>query len=68
MIHHNDKDYYVKQAEVEGEPLFVQKIGEGTGMGLDIVAKIIRNHKGEVKLTSLPGLTKFIFYFPIIEN
>ena len=51
------------------DPFFTtKKIGEGTGMGLDIVARIVRNHNGEVKLTSKPGQTKFIFYFPIIEN
>lgn len=50
------------------DPFFTtKKIGEGTGMGLDIVNRIIRNHRGEIKLHSVPGQTKFIFYFPLIR-
>jgi signal transduction histidine kinase len=50
------------------DPFFTtKKIGEGTGMGLDIVSRIIRNHRGEIKLESVPGQTKFIFYFPLIK-
>jgi signal transduction histidine kinase len=48
------------------DPFFTtKKIGEGTGMGLEIVSRIIRNHRGEIKLQSVPGNTKFVFYFPI---
>jgi signal transduction histidine kinase len=51
------------------DPFFTtKKIGEGTGMGLDIVNRIIRNHHGEIRLQSLPGKTKFIFYFPLIDG
>lgn len=51
------------------DPFFTtKKVGEGTGMGLDIVSRIIRNHKGEIKLRSEPGNTKFMFYFPISDN
>jgi len=51
------------------DPFFTtKKIGEGTGMGLDIVNRIIRNHHGEIKLQSLPGKTKFIFYFPLMDG
>ena len=51
------------------DPFFTtKKIGEGTGMGLDIVSRIISNHKGEIKLTSEPGKTRFMFYFPVSEN
>ncbi len=50
------------------DPFFTtKKVGEGTGMGLDIVNRIVRNHHGEIKLQSVPGKTKFIFYFPLIN-
>lgn len=48
------------------EPFFTTKsIGEGTGMGLDIVKKIMHHHNGSVELTSQPGDTLFSFCFPI---
>jgi len=51
------------------DPFFTtKKIGEGTGLGLDIVQRIITSHKGQIKLVSKPGQTKFTFSFPIIEN
>jgi len=59
-------------AEIQSQvfdPFFTtKKIGEGTGMGLDIVQRIITNHKGQIKLTSQSGQTKFTFYFPIAER
>ncbi len=48
------------------EPFFTTKpMGQGTGMGLDIVHKIIRLHKGEIDLVSQPGETTFSICLPI---
>jgi signal transduction histidine kinase len=42
------------------EPFFTTKgVGEGTGMGLDTVYRIIRAHQGEISFDSQPGRTKF---------
>ncbi len=48
------------------DPFFTTKaIGEGTGMGLEVVQRIINQHQGEIKVTSRPGETKFIVCLPI---
>jgi signal transduction histidine kinase len=48
------------------EPFFTTKgVGEGTGLGLDTVCRIIRSHHGEIKLSSQPGDTRFRVYLPI---
>jgi len=42
------------------EPFFTTKdVGAGTGLGLDIVRRIVRAHDGEVRATSVPGETCF---------
>ena len=47
------------------EPFFTTKdVGEGTGLGLDIVRRIVRAHDGEVRVTSAPGQTCFAVYLP----
>jgi len=48
------------------DPFFTTKeFGKGTGLGLDVVTQIIRQHKGSVKIESKPGRTSFIVCFPI---
>jgi signal transduction histidine kinase len=50
------------------DPFFTTKdVGEGTGLGLDTVARIIRNHHGEIRVSSHPGNTRFQVYLPIIQ-
>ncbi len=47
------------------EPFFTTKgVGEGTGLGLDIVQRIVRNHKGSIQLESQPGYTVFRIRIP----
>ncbi|HBL57169.1 MAG TPA: hybrid sensor histidine kinase/response regulator, partial [Cyanobacteria bacterium UBA8803] len=48
------------------EPFFTTKPpGEGSGLGLDIVKKIIEKHHGEIEFASIPGQTKFTVLLPI---
>jgi signal transduction histidine kinase len=50
------------------EPFFTTKpVGKGTGLGLDIVRKIITQHKGNVQLYSKPGETCFQMWLPVGE-
>lgn len=49
------------------EPFFTTKgVGEGTGLGLEIVRRIVtRNHGGEIRVQSQPGHTCFEVCLPI---
>ena len=48
------------------EPFFTTKgIGEGTGLGLDIVRRIVAGHGGEITFDSEPGQTRFTVRLPI---
>lgn len=48
------------------DPFFTTKeVGKGTGMGLDIVHRVMRLHRGTVRLTSEPGNTSFRLCFPV---
>lgn len=48
------------------EPFFTTKpLGKGTGLGLDIVKRIIDRHKGRIYLDSKPGQTTFRILLPI---
>ena len=50
------------------DPFFTTKPpGEGSGLGLDIVKKIIVKHEGTIELDSVPGKTTFTVYLPILE-
>ncbi len=48
------------------DPFYTTKeIGKGTGLGLDVVTRIVRQHNGSVKVQSVPGRTAFVLCFPI---
>jgi signal transduction histidine kinase len=50
------------------EPFFTtKKVGEGTGLGLDTVQRIVRRHQGNVQVESKPGDTRFQIYLPLSE-
>ncbi len=48
------------------DPFFTTKpAGQGSGLGLDIVQKIIERHQGKIEVESRPGQTTFHVYLPI---
>jgi signal transduction histidine kinase len=50
------------------EPFFTTKrVGEGTGLGLDTVQRIVKKHQGNIQVTSKPGDTRFQVWLPLSE-
>lgn len=48
------------------DPFFTtKKIGEGTGLGLDIVYRIMKKHNAQIKVKSEYGETEFKLCFPL---
>ena len=48
------------------EPFFTtKKVGEGTGLGLDTVQRIVKKHNGTISVESVPGKTCFQVWLPI---
>ncbi|NEP57287.1 MAG: AAA family ATPase [Symploca sp. SIO2G7] len=76
-VHQQNQDIVVKvtdsgcgippeiQAQIF-EPFFTTKsAGEGSGLGLDIVQKIIKKHQGTITFISVPGNTTFTVTLPM---
>jgi len=48
------------------DPFYTTKgLGKGTGLGLSIVSGIIKKHKGQISVDSIPGKTTFTVSLPI---
>jgi signal transduction histidine kinase len=51
------------------EPFFTTKgVGEGTGLGLDTVQRIVKKHRGTIQVDSKPGDTRFQVRLPLSED
>jgi signal transduction histidine kinase len=50
------------------EPFFTTKaVGQGTGLGLDTVQRIVKKHRGTIEVASQPGDTRFQVWLPMAE-
>jgi signal transduction histidine kinase len=50
------------------EPFFTTKgVGEGTGLGLDTVQRIVKKHRGNIQVSSRPGDTRFQVWLPLAD-
>ena len=51
------------------EPFFTTKVaGEGSGLGLDIVKRILEKHEGKISVNSVSGETVFTVSIPMITK
>lgn len=51
------------------DPFFTTKpVGKGTGLGLDIVRRLVRRHNGQIELESMPGRTEFRVTLPTSDS
>lgn len=42
--------------------------GQGTGLGLDVVQRVVRAHRGELDVSSVPGRTEFRVGLPLTDG
>ncbi len=50
------------------DPFFTTKpVGKGTGLGLDVVNRLLQNHQAVINAKSEPGRTEFTVCFPLGE-
>ncbi len=49
------------------DPFFTTKgVGKGTGLGLEVVRRIVDHHKGSITVDSVPRKTTFTICFPVV--
>jgi signal transduction histidine kinase len=50
------------------EPFFTTKpVGKGTGLGLDIVRRLVSHNDADIEVETAPGRTEFRVSFPLVE-
>ena len=50
------------------DPFFTTKpVGKGTGLGLDIVRRLVDRNDGSIEVESEPGRTEFRVGLPLVE-
>jgi signal transduction histidine kinase len=50
------------------DPFFTTKpVGKGTGLGLDIVRRLVDRNEGSIEVESRPGKTEFRVDLPVVE-
>jgi signal transduction histidine kinase len=50
------------------EPFYTTKPqGQGTGLGLDIVRRLVLGHDGQIEFSSRPGCTEFCVTLPAVK-
>ncbi len=51
------------------DPFFTtKKVGEGTGIGLNLAMTIMKRHDADIKVDSIPGRTEFIITIPFDQK
>jgi signal transduction histidine kinase len=51
------------------DPFFTTKpMGQGTGLGLDIVSRLVKHNDGEITVESRPGRTEFCVMLPLADS
>jgi signal transduction histidine kinase len=53
------------QARIFDAFFTTKEVGKGTGLGLDIVHRIVRDHRGTIQVQSRPGRTSFQVRLPV---
>src|SRR5690606_38230535 len=51
------------------DPFYTTKdVGKGTGLGLDVAQKLIKQHDGKITVASQPGNTVFTICLPLTSS